>query len=87
MEHLIYRAPNRPAEDFYNLKIPEGEYLMMGDNRDNSADGRMWGLTPEADFTGRARRIWMNWTSSAPLFKKIAWSRIGKGLSDSPEDQ
>lgn len=34
--------------------IPEGHYMMMGDNRGNSYDGRFWGLLPQDRFIGRA---------------------------------
>ena len=34
--------------------IPEGYYLMLGDNRGNSQDGRYWGLLPRERFIGRA---------------------------------
>lgn len=34
--------------------IPEGQYMMMGDNRGNSFDGRWWGFLPEDRFIGRA---------------------------------
>ncbi|RYG87537.1 signal peptidase I [bacterium] len=40
-------------------KIPEGYYLFMGDNRNNSSDGRAWGLVPKASIVGRAEFIWM----------------------------
>lgn len=36
------------------FQIPEGYYLMLGDNRGNSQDGRYWGLLPEERFIGRA---------------------------------
>jgi signal peptidase I len=35
-------------------KIPEGKYLMMGDNRGSSLDGRYWGLLSKERFIGRA---------------------------------
>ncbi len=41
--------------------IPEGSYLMIGDNRDNSLDGRYWGLVAENKIEGKALWIWMNW--------------------------
>lgn len=36
------------------FQIPEGYYLMLGDNRGNSQDGRYWGLLPKERFIGRA---------------------------------
>ena len=39
--------------------IPPKQYLMLGDNRGNSEDGRYWGLLPEDRFIGRAKfRFW-----------------------------
>jgi signal peptidase I len=39
--------------------IPKGYVLMMGDNRDNSYDGRAWGLVPREDVVGRSEFIWL----------------------------
>ena len=40
-------------------KVPEGHFLMMGDNRANSQDGRFWGYLPKERVIGRA--VFMFW--------------------------
>lgn len=48
------KAMALPAE-----KIPAGHYLMMGDNRNNSFDGRGWGLITREQIVGRSEVIWL----------------------------
>ena len=59
-------------------EVPPGMYLMIGDNRDNSEDGRVWGFVPENHLVGKATRIWFNWDlqrSGGPM-----WSRVGSRI-------
>jgi signal peptidase I len=47
-----------PARNsFAPVVVPEGQYLMLGDNRDNSADSRYFGFVPRHLLIGQAKRI------------------------------
>lgn len=80
IKHQILIHPEMPGQDFQGLIIPPNEYLMMGDNRDDSDDSRSWGLVSINDYIGRAHFVWFNWNSDMPWSQKIDWSRIGKIL-------
>ncbi|MCP5155178.1 MAG: signal peptidase I [Ectothiorhodospiraceae bacterium] len=70
--HDILVQPGMPSAEG-KMVVPEGNYFVMGDNRDNSRDSRYWGTVPDELLIGRAFRIWMHWTWE----HGIEWARIG----------
>jgi len=53
---LSVLAPS-PRRSFGPVVVPKGEYLMLGDNRDDSADSRYFGFFPRQELMGRTRRV------------------------------
>ena len=52
-------------------------YWMMGDNRNNSQDARMWGFVPFTHVVGKPVFVWMRWDSNAKgIANKIRWERM-----------
>lgn len=57
-EHVIHRMNIMDGPRTWSLK--EGEFLMLGDNRDNSQDSRFWGAAREEKIVGKAVAVWMH---------------------------
>jgi len=78
-EHAILVLPEKtsyaPIKEWI---IPEHEYFVFGDNRDNSKDSRFWGTVPEENLIGKAFFIWMNWDLKNG---GISWQRLGTQIN------
>lgn len=57
-QHGMIVMPDRSAlRNFGPVTVPDGQYLMLGDNRDNSADSRYIGMVNRSLITGRVSRV------------------------------
>jgi signal peptidase I len=68
-------------EEYGPVTVPDGQYFMMGDNRDNSQDSRYWGFLPMSYVKGRALFIYFSIdpeSSMANLIGGIRWGRLLK---------
>jgi signal peptidase I len=73
----IIRINDRPS-DTYTFSM--NYYFMMGDNRHNSADSRIWGFVPEDHIVGKAVLVWLSVDKNKKSFKKIRWNRMLKKI-------
>ena len=68
-------VPNSHADNTQEFKVPEGEYFMMGDNRDNSQDSRFSnvGFVPLENFVGRAEFLFFSINQGARAWEIWKW--------------
>lgn len=62
-EPYLTEAPNYSG----TWVVPEGEYFVLGDNRNNSSDSHLWGFVPAEDIVGRALLIYWPFSDFALL--------------------
>jgi signal peptidase I len=55
----------------WECKVPKGKYLMMGDNRDHSADSRVWGFLDEQQVFGKAVKVLINFSDISRAWMPI----------------
>lgn len=71
-------------DNFGPIIVPEGQYFMMGDNRDNSEDSRAWGCVPYDNIIAKPLIVYFSWNKDVPLyriFNKVRWKRIASIIS------
>lgn len=88
VQHLMALTPegsvpvgDRRREDYGPVTVPDGQYFMMGDNRDNSEDSRYWGFLPKSYVKGHALFIYFSLAENEPLTHLLSGIRWGRLLN------
>lgn len=67
------------------LVVPEGNYFVLGDNRDNSSDSRYWGFVPDSLVRGRPIMVYYSYAPDSgkqvAWLAKIRWERLGERVN------
>tara|TARA_B100000315_G_C14580257_1_gene590089 strand:- start:355 stop:1008 length:654 start_codon:yes stop_codon:yes gene_type:complete len=70
----ILPADLHPRDNFGPITIPPNKYFVMGDNRDQSLDGRFWGFVNREKIKGEAFLIYWSWDHENT---NVRWNRLG----------
>jgi signal peptidase I len=83
LDRTIMRAERGTRDNFGPYVVPSDHFFMMGDNRDNSADGRVFGPVARRLIKGKAMIIYWSWASDkrGPYFRD--WTSLPKVVATS----
>ena len=63
IDYQIFPAAYSNRDNFGPFQVPQDQYFVLGDNRDNSQDSREWGFLDQKHVKGKAFLIYFSWAS------------------------
>lgn len=79
IDPIIMPPENGPRDNFGPVVVPDGNYFVMGDNRDNSHDSRYFKFVEKKTVEGKVKSIYWSWDKET---LRVRWNRIGKSIVD-----
>jgi signal peptidase I len=74
VKHQILHLRDQSGYNYGPILVPKDSVFVMGDNRDNSQDSRVWGFVRHNKILGRALIIYWSWDGND---RWLRWERIG----------
>jgi signal peptidase I len=74
VKHNILYLRDQTGYNFGPVLVPNDSVFVMGDNRDNSQDSRVWGFVRNDKILGKALIIYWSWDGGG---RWLRWERIG----------
>ncbi|MGE5174140.1 MAG: signal peptidase I [Betaproteobacteria bacterium] len=74
VKHQIQYLHNQTGYNYGPILVPKDSVFVMGDNRDNSQDSRVWGFVRNNKILGKALIIYWSWDGDD---RWVRWERIG----------